>query len=93
MRLLVEAIRCGRKVAKDKQAGDPSIFLAVAPSESVLTLNRRVTRLVEQGIAPGSFEWYVVDEDRTPAATSQHPTSPLGACSRIGVPAKNEEPA
>ena len=38
MRLLVEAICCGRKVAKDKQAGDPSIILAVAPSESVLTL-------------------------------------------------------
>jgi hypothetical protein len=37
-RLLVEAICCGRKVAQDQQAGDPSIILAVAPSESVLTL-------------------------------------------------------
>ena len=40
MRFLGGAICCGRTVARDKQAGDPSITLAIAPSNSVLTLTQ-----------------------------------------------------
>ena len=42
MRFLGGAICCGRTVARDKQAGDPSITLAIAPSNSVLTLKPEV---------------------------------------------------
>jgi hypothetical protein len=40
MRLLVEAISCLPKGEESNQADDPSITLAIAPSESVLTLMR-----------------------------------------------------
>jgi len=42
MRLLVEAISCLPKGEESNQADDPSITLAIAPSESVLTLTQGI---------------------------------------------------
>jgi hypothetical protein len=42
------------------------LFKAQTVEAVYAELDRLVARLVEQGIDPATFEWYVVDEDRRP---------------------------
>jgi hypothetical protein len=54
--------------ARDRYREATVITVAETVEAAYAERDRRVARLVEQGIDPASFTWYVVDEDPRPVA-------------------------